>query len=134
MCHGDSFYPLLLFLLHLYSFKQGEKLSREGINKLLQLLLTSHKTLACTHDIIQQICDIISNVMKHDVFMYASLQCELQDTCDYSLGQIDFAVFLTYVFKSGVHRPHTVAFVQEVGMMCMRVCLPLRLLKTIHMK
>ena len=44
-----------------------------------------HKTLACTRDIISS--------ARQDVFAHASLQRELQDTCDYSLGQIDFAVF-----------------------------------------
>ena len=48
--HGDSFYPSLCFLVLLYSFKQDEKLAKEGVDKLLRLLLiTSHKTLACTH-------------------------------------------------------------------------------------
>ena len=36
--------PFILLVL-LYSFKQGEKLAKEGVGKLLQLLLiTSHKT------------------------------------------------------------------------------------------
>ena len=61
--------------------KQDEKLTKD-VNKLLWLLLTmSHKTGCCLY--------------RHDVFVRASLWSELQDMCDYSLGQIEFAVAVT---------------------------------------
>ena len=60
-------------------FKKTKKIMKQSVDELVPL---SHKTAACTHDIISYAPGIYT-VNRHDVFACTSLYHELHSTCQY---------------------------------------------------